>query len=215
MKLSAARKAMLQKAAEAFHRNLDEAPSAYLEGRGLTEEVREAFLLGVVSADAGPTFEKYIGRLSLPYITPTGVVSIRFRCVEDHECEGHPKYLQMAGDSDHLFNVGALHERHPAVAITEGEIDAITADRVLPAVGIPGATKWKPFWGRLFEDHERVYLLGDGDKAGREFCDKLVEKVPNAQPVVFPAGHDVNSYFLEHGEEALSAFILGGEPDAI
>lgn len=202
-------------AAEKFHNSLDETTWAYLNGRGVSVEMAEQFLLGLVSADAGPTFEPFIGRLSLPYCTPTGVVSIRFRCIEDHDCkeEKHPKYLQGKGEADHLYNVAALHERHPGVAVCEGEIDAMFTDLILPAVGVPGATKWKPYWSRLFEDHEKVFILGDGDQAGREFCDKLTALLPNAQPVVFPAGLDVNGFFLEHGQDALEEYILG-PPDA-
>lgn len=200
-------------AAEKFHASLDDQSWAYLANRGITEEQAEAFLLGVVSPDAGPTFEPYIGRLAIPFITPTGVVSIRYRCIEDHECKesGHPKYLQGKGEGDHLYNVGALHERHPAVAVAEGEIDTQFADtHVMPCVGVPGATKWKPYWSRLFEDYDRVFILGDGDKAGRDFCDKLCELLGNAQAVVFPADHDVNSFYSEHGSEALTDFVLQG-----
>lgn len=184
---------------------------AYLNGRGITAEMADQFLLGVVSADAGPTFEPFIGRLSLPFITPTGVVSIRYRCIEDHDCkdEKHPKYLQGKGEQDHLYNVGALHERHPVVAVTEGEIDAMFADLIVPSVGVPGATKWKPYWSRLFEDYDKVFVLGDGDQAGREFCDKLTELLPNAQPVVMPPDMDVNAFYLAHGQGALEEYVLG------
>ena len=212
MKLSQSRKVALGKAADRFHESLDEAHWAYLSSRGITVDMAAQYKLGVVSADAGPTFEPYVGRLSLPFLTPTGVVSIRYRCIVDHDCkdEGHPKYLQGKGEGDHLYNVGAFHERHPAIGVAEGEIDAAFSDTfVLPTVGVPGATKWKPYWTRLFEDFERIFVLGDGDKAGREFCDKLTELLPNAQPVIFPADHDVNSFFLAHGEEALADYVLG------
>lgn len=211
MRLSASRKQALQTAAEKFHQGLDDHHWAYLSDRGITEEMASQFLLGVVSADAGPTFELFVGRLSLPFITPTGVVSIRYRCIEDHDCkdEKHPKYLQGKGEGDHLYNVGALHERHPAVAVCEGEIDAMFADLIVPSVGVPGATKWKPYWSRLFEDYSKVFILGDGDQAGREFCDKLTELLPNAQPVVFPPEMDVNGFFLERGQDALEEYILG------
>lgn len=209
---SASQRVALQAAAEKFHASLSEAASAYLDGRGFTEEMVVARLLGQVSADSEPLYEPFVGRLSIPYITPSGVVSIRFRCIEDHDCKetGHPKYLQMKGDADHLYNVLALHERHPAIGITEGEFDAAIVDEhVLPCVGVPGATKWKPYWSRLFEDFEKVFLIGDGDSAGRKFVDKLTELVPNAQPVVMPKDLDANEYFLKYGAEDLAAFILG------
>lgn len=219
MKLSVSRKQMLQRAADQFHRSLNDQAWAYLSGRGVDEGMVNTYALGLVSEDSEPAFAPYVGRLSIPFITPTGTVAIRFRCIEDHDCEAyerehgfHKKYLQMKGEGDHLYNVGALHERHPAVGITEGEVDAMFADTyILPTVGVPGATKWRPYWGRLFEDFERVFVIGDGDRAGREFCDKLAGILPNAQPVVFPDGLDVNGFYLEHGPDALSGFVLGSK----
>ena len=217
MKPSAARRVALQQAAEKFHASMNGAAWAYLAGRGITEEMATSLLLGLVSADTEPIYADMVGRLAIPYITPSGVVSIRFRCIEDHDCHEHEqqhgwhkKYLQVKGSDDHLYNVGALHERHPAIGITEGEFDAaITDEHVLPCVGVPGATKWKPYWSRLFEDFERVYVIGDGDAAGRKFVDKLTELLPNVHPVVMPPDQDANSFFVENGADALSAFILG------
>lgn len=217
VKLSPSRKKALGKAADRFHDSLDEKTWAYLLGRGFTEDQVAAYNLGVVSANAEPAYEPFIGRLSIPFTTPTGVVALRYRCIEDHNCKEedertgwHKKYLQGKGEGDRLYNVGALHERHPAVAVCEGEIDTMFTDtHVLPAVGVVGATKWKPHWSRLFPDYDRVFAIGDGDKAGREFTDKICEELPNAQPVIFPKGQDVNSFFLEYGAEELSGFILG------
>lgn len=216
-KLSESRKTSLGVAADKFHSNLDEASWAYLSARGITEDMVEAYNLGLVSASSGAKYEPYVGRLSIPFTTPTGVVAIRYRCLEDHDCKvvdeqtgWHKKYLQGKGEGDRLFNVSALHERHPAIAIVEGEIDTMFVDTfVLPAVGLTGVSKWKPYHLRLFEDHDRVFIVGDGDKAGREMVDRLVELLPNGQGVVFPKDYDVNSYYLEHGAEGLTKVILG------
>ena len=210
--LSGSQRQALQRAAEKFHASLDERASGYLEARGITEEVASQRLLGLVSADTEPVYADYIGRLAIPFITPSGVVGIRFRCIEEHDCKEAKctKYLQPKGSKDHLYNVLALHERHPAIAITEGEFDAMIADEfVLPTVGVPGATKWPAHWSRLFDDFAAVYVIGDGDDAGRKFVEKLTELLPNVQPVVMPAGTDVTDYYLEHGDEALARFILG------
>lgn len=217
MKLSPARRVALQQAADKFNASLDEAALGYLAGRGITEEMANERLLGLVSVDTEPVYAEMVGRLAIPYLTPSGVVSIRFRCIEDHDCKEfeeangfHKKYMQMKGSDDHLYNVAALHERHPAIGITEGEFDAaITDEHVLPCVGVPGATKWRPYWGRLFEDFDRVFVIGDGDPAGRKFVDKLVGILPNAHPVMMPADQDPNSYFVTHGADALTGLILG------
>lgn len=211
MKLSDSRKRWLQETAEKYHQALDTTVLDYLEARGISPEQSGQYLLGVVS-DPEPAHEPYSGRLSIPFITPTGVVAIRYRCIEDHNCKdyGHPKYLQGKGEGDHIYNVPALRERHPAIAVCEGELDALTVDtHVLPALGIPGATKWQKHWTRLLEGYERVFAIGDGDDAGRDFAGRLVELLPNAKAVVMPSGQDPNSFYVEHGPEALSDLILG------
>lgn len=211
MRQSPARKVWLQATAEKYHEALNDQASAYLERRGISPEQRSQYLLGVVS-EPEPAHEPYEGRLSLPFITPTGVVSIRYRCIQDHDCKAVKclKYLQGKGEGDHLYNVPAFRERHPAIAVCEGELDALTIDtHVMPAVGVPGATKWKDYWTRLLEGYEQVFAVGDGDDAGRDFTGRLVELLPNARAVVMPSGSDANSYFVEHGADALSALILG------
>lgn len=208
--LSESRKRWLQETAEKYHASLNEAAWDYLAGRGVTEEQCDQYLLGVVS-EPEPAHEPYEGRLAIPFITPTGVVSIRYRCIKNHDCKeaGCTKYLQGKGEGDHLYNVPALRELHPAIAVCEGEIDTLTIDtHVLPAVGVPGATKWKPYWTKLLEGYERVFAVGDGDDAGREFAGRLVELLPSAKAVILPAGEDANSVFVQGGPEALSELIL-------
>jgi len=193
-----------------------------LQARGL-QDIAASYHLGVVT-EPPPAHRRFDGRLSIPYITPAGVVDIRFRCIEDHDCAEiaerekeaevpvqwrHKKYLQVG--EDHVYNVGAFHERSFAIGVCEGELDGAIADTlVLPSVGIAGATKWKSHWSRLFEDYERVFVIGDGDPAGREFSKVVSRKIGNhAVGIVMPDGHDINSYYVEHGEKELIKTILG------
>src|SRR5690606_33265932 len=118
-------------------------------------------------------------------------------------------YLALPGERS-LYNVQALHERHKAIALVEGEVDAMVVDTyVLPAVGVPGARHWKKWWRRMFEDYEKVFVVGDGDKAGEEFAESVGGKLGNASVVVFPEGEDANSILLSGGERKLNELILG------
>jgi DNA primase len=211
VKLSESRKQWLQETAEKYHQALDGPSLAYLASRGITTEQAGQYLLGLVF-DPEPVHADYEGRLAIPFITPTGVVAIRYRCIADHNCKEMkcPKYLQGKGEGDHLYNVPALRERHPALAICEGEIDTLTVDtHVLPAIGVPGATKWKKHWTRMLDGYEQVFAVGDGDEAGKDFSGRLVELLPNAKAVVMPAGQDANSVLLAEGADGLSELILG------
>ncbi len=136
--------------------------------------------------------ETYINRLSIPYITRSGVVDIRFRSMDLSE----PKYMGMAGATTHLYNVSAFF-----ICICEGEIDTITLDSVcgIPAVGVPGVNNWKKHYTRLLQDFEQVFLFADGDNAGTDFGKSLSRELGNLVVVQMPEGEDVNSMYRKNG----------------
>lgn len=210
-KLSASQKASLQRAAELYHSQLDDEAYTYLEGRmpaglGVEEQLEavRSHLLGVVREPA-PGHEDYVGRLCLPYLTPSGVVALRFRCLRDHDCKDVKcaKYLDLGHQETRLYNVAALRLANDTLLVTSGELDAWSATVVgFPAVGISGDTKWKPHWSRNLEDFEEVVAVCDGDKSGREFGKRITTEVERARAVHMPAGHDTNSILVEYGAEA-------------
>ena len=212
MKPSESHKSWLGKLTDRYHEALTPEVLSYLEGRGLGPDAVSGSRLGLV-ADPDPAHEPYRGRLSIPFITPTGVVYMRFRCLEDHDCKeipGHGKYESPAGEQTHLYNVQALHDATDRVGIAEGELDALVATYAgLPTVGCVGVSNWKPYYYRLFDDFQYVYVLGDGDSAGRKWASGLVPNIPGAVSRVQPAGYDVSSYVVEHGAEAWLESVIG------
>lgn len=144
--------------------------------------------------------------LAIPYLRWSpgsagwSVASIRFRQLNAAKA----KYLTVAGDQPRLYNTLALLKRSPFVAITEGEIDAITADVAgIPAVGVPGSQAWKPHFREPFIGYEDVFILADGDDAGRTFAETVASSLPNARIRSMPPGSDVNSLVMERGVQAL------------
>jgi hypothetical protein len=119
----------LSEATAAYTESLlsNEQALTYLEGRGLgDEEVIRDFQLGVVDEPAISEHAAYRGRLSIPYITPAGVVAIKFRCLREHDCKSVdcPKYLP---GNEFLYNVAALHDAGTKLYVSEGELNAITS----------------------------------------------------------------------------------------
>ena len=233
MKPSESHKSWLTELARQYHEALTPEVASYLADRGIDRDAAAGFRLGVV-ADPDPAHEQYRGRLSIPFITPTGVISMRFRCLDTHEvtvwvrhpqgpdteqgtgtfqtCSelNHGKYEGMPGDTTHLYNVQALHDATDSIGVAEGELDAVVATvSGLPTVGCPGASNWKSFYYRLFDDFQYVYVLGDGDSAGRKWASGLVPNIPGAVSRVQPAGYDVSSYVVEHGAEAWLESVIG------
>jgi DNA primase len=183
---------------------------AYLKSRGFTEQVAQQFRLGVVTSPL-VGHERYRGRLAIPYCTPAGVVNFRFRCLEQHSCSeaGHGKYLGLEGLETNLYNVADLKKQGDAVAVCEGELDAITLSMSgIPAVAVPGATNWKKHYRLCLEDFTRVYAFGDADDAGKSLNKRLIESV-RAIPVRLPRGEDCNSLYMKGGADALRRLLSG------
>lgn len=184
----------------------DTSAQEYLTGRGIGPSEAATFRLGVVrTPPAG--HEQYAGRLAIPYLTPAGVVNIRFRCAEAHECEGHPKYLSAEGAGTNLYNVLDLKRDSPFICVAEGEIDTMSLSLAgLPAVGVPGVDTWQKHFSRCLEDFEVVFAFGDGDKAGGKFSNFLARET-RARPIRMPAGEDCNSIFVKEGADGLRRLI--------
>lgn len=209
--LTSQKRAMLEEATQTYVEQLSDEAREYLAGRGLTEETVASNLLGV-AGDPLPGHEKYRGRLVIPYITPAGVVTIRFRTLDGTE----PKYLSMSGAGTRLYNVAALHTGAPFIAICEGEFDALALTQAgLPAVAYPGASTWEPHFTRCFADFETVYVIGDNDvkrdeegallpnpgqRAAEQLCVKLGPRAINVTP---PPNVDVNEWLLRDGREVV------------
>jgi len=174
---------------------------AYLEGRGVTEIVASTRRLGYVN-DPLVGHDQYQGRLVIPYITPSGVVDIRFRSVHDGQ---DPKYLSRPGVETTMYGVADLALDSPIIAICEGEFDAIIASELcgIPAVGVPGVSNWKSYYWRAFEDYDNVIVLCDGDAAGKDFGKKIATSISNATVVVMPDDSDVNSTYLAEGRDGI------------
>ena len=209
-KLANGQRKLLEQATAFYQQSLKEA-LPFLECRGLDEAVARKYRLGVVQRPCSG-HEKVTGRLALPYLSRSGVVTIRFRCLQPHSCKdaGCPKYLSLRGDKPTLYNVEALFAPGPVAAITEGELDAlvITEYAGIPAVGIQGVNAWNDSWSRTLNDFKKVLIVGDGDDAGKSMVDRLVDSVPNAVGVHLPDGQDANDVYLKYGADEL-AMILG------
>ena len=180
----------------------------YLLSRGITGEIAQAAHLGVVS-DPMVGHEPYAGRLAIPYITVSGPVDIRFRCIEDHSCKGagHGKYLSQPGHTPRLFNTYTLEPGGPVAAITEGEFDALIVHHYLgiPCIGVPGAQVWSKgkHYPRMLAGFQRVLVFADADEPGRDMARLIARDVQNATVVHLDEGLDVTDQWLVGGADDL------------
>ena len=196
-----------------YSQSIDEATLGYLEGRGISKQVADQFMLGTV-VDPASGHEQFEGWLSIPYITALGIaVSVKFRRLDN----GKPKYGQPTGQKLHLYNVADVAVDSSHIVVTEGELDAVIISGILriPAVGVPGVAAWKPYYAKLMTGFDTVYVVGDNDlkedgtNPGAEFSKRVASEIINSHIVQLPLGMDINEFYLQHGPTELST-LLGG-----
>lgn len=87
------------------------------EERGISRETLARFHIGLVPDD-DPDFGEYAGWISIPYLTPTGFVDIRFR---NPEPGGKPKYKSQPGAQGRIYNSTAILQARDTLVLAEGE----------------------------------------------------------------------------------------------
>lgn len=178
------------------------------EQRGLTEETIRRFGLGVIPDD-DPDYESERGWVTIPYITPGGYVDLRFRRPPDST---HPaKYKSQPNSQQRIFNTLPVVEGGDTLAITEGEFDCMILTQCgVPAIALPGATAWSPVFALTIQGFDNILICEDGDDegAGAKLSQNILKDIDWAKIVRFP-GHDVNSFYLEHGAAELVEHVLG------
>ena len=195
MKQGALQKELLDKATAKYAANIYRAED-YLKSRGIPLETARLAQLGVVE-EPEVGHEQFQGRLSIPYITKTGAVDLRFRSLNPAV---EPKYMGMTGVETKMYNVLDIDKAGDYIGVCEGELDTITLSSCvgIPCVGVPGANSWKKHYTRLLADFERVFVFADGDQPGTEFARSLARELP-VTIVQLPEGEDVNSAYVKFG----------------
>ena len=195
--LSAEQRSSLEHLTAQAEERLDEM-GPYLEGRGIDRDAAVAARLGCGS-------DEYEGMLSIPYLTPAGVVAIKYRRLGG---DG-PKYDGPAGQVARLYNVRAIVEGGDVIAICEGELDALVCHSyITPAVAAPGVS-WQDHWTRALADFERKLIVvdhdvkEDGSSPGIKHGKSLLTKIPGAELVFPPPGMDLNEWYLAEGPDAI------------
>lgn len=219
-------KAGIQKAVQHFHMALPGSPGwDYLQGRQIGRGTAQALRLGYVDpADPLEGWERFRGRLAIPYLNPKGdAVWIKFRATQETKPnkEGKVvKYAQQEGEEARLYNTISLTTKGDTLCLVEGEFDAIVLTALgIPAVGIPGAGAFKPHMAKALEGWPRTVLFYDNDpvgkngkEAGKALVSAIKAKMPDVIPMVAPGGHnDIGDAYEAGLGEAIKALAYGYE----
>lgn len=204
----------MEEASAIYEGNLRDTPAvhAYLTTRGITGVSAQYFRLGYV-AEPWIGHDEYEGRLSIPYLTPTGIVGMKFRAIPELTERQKPKYTGLHGIPPRLYNAHAvLDQAGDTAVIVEGEFDAIMVQQItgLPSVGVPGVDSWKPYMARVFAGMT-VIMIPDadppnaqtGDRPGEKLVAKIADSIPGLTVIRLPEPNDVTSFVVQEGPEAL------------
>lgn len=204
---SSGRKKTLAGAAVRAHQHLmahrGHAAYQYLtEERGLTDATLTRFMVGLVPDD-DPDFGDKAGWISLPNLTPSGPVTIRYR--RPPGSTDPAKYKSMPGHSPRLFNTTAILTAQDTLCVTEGAIDCMSlAQCGLHAVGLESASSWNKPFALAVHGFDNIIVCEDGDDdgAGSRLSQKILADIDWAKVVRFE-GCDVNDYMNQYGQQAL------------
>jgi DNA primase len=176
-----------------------------MEARGLSLDILKQFQVGIVQGQGvSPSHESVRGFYSIPYLSPTGVLSMRFR--RPPESDAPMKYWSPKSTRTRMFNTNALVNPGHWIAICEGEFDTMAATQAgIPAIGIPGVQSWAPYMRNALSGFSRVIVLADNDDSGQglAFGEMIAEQLDEVKICLAPKGHDVNSTLVELGAAGL------------
>lgn len=179
-----------------FQADLREQDWAWLQNRGLNPATIKKSMLGYVAEG------RYRDAISIPYLNPDGSVrTIRFRYLKP----SRQKYDNFKGANIHIY--GVANTALSKVWVTEGEFDSLVLSQMgFPAVGVPGASGFKPDWKYLFTYCDQVSLVFDSDEAGEKGANRLASilgevVVGDMRLIRLPEGFDVTDMYLRDPEE--------------
>ena len=140
------------------------------------------------------------GRITIPYFEYGAVVTIRGRDFDG--MSGNVKYLGLPGVGSRIYGLDQIRGSD-TILIAAGELDQIVlSEQGYAAIGVPGERIWKkPDWDVEVQDARRIYIVFDGDKAGREGAEKLSAHIgPRSRVVCLPDRTDIGEFFTSKGK---------------
>jgi hypothetical protein len=156
-------------------------PVSFLQGLGL-REIRRSGRLAV----------------TIPYEDQRGrEVRVRVRLA----LEGPDRFRWGKGSQVIPYGLATLDGARKAgqIVLVEGESDAQTLwFHRIPALGVPGATSWKPEWAAYLEEIETIYVVLEPDRGG-EAVAQWIGKAPfrdRVKVVGLGQAKDVSGFYL-------------------
>lgn len=177
---------------------------SYLRGRGITDNVIESAGLGFNPDDTNATWGLTDVWLPRGIVIPW-MIDGKFWRVNVRRASGEPKYQQITGGANALYNADAIVKDGIAVMV-EGEFDCLVLQSHVKGITpvATGAMSWGRVlrWVSLLSINQLVVLSfdvdanGAGDKAVEWWHERLGDKAIH----IAPTAHDVTDMWREGGD---------------
>jgi DNA primase len=184
----------LRELALSYHRQLPDHIRAYLNARGIPDEVISRHLLGWTGL-----------RISIPIPNRDGEIRF-FKLARDPE-DGPdvPKMYVMPRSSGELYGWETVLAKPERIIICEGEFDRLVleAQGFAAVASTGGAGFFRAEWAEHFLSIPEVYICFDRDEAGRRGAERVDRLIPLARIIDLPEevgkGGDVTDFFVRLG----------------
>ncbi len=184
----------LHELALSYHRQLPNRIRAYLNARGIPDNLIHLHLLGWNGQ-----------RITIPVTTRDREIAF-FKFAKDPEDQSSsPKMYATPGSSIELYGWEAVLSKPEKIIICEGEFDRLVLEsqgfHAVTSTG--GAGSFRPEWAEHFLPISEIYLCFDRDEAGRSGAERVGRLVPRSKIVDLPEevgeGGDVTDFFVRLG----------------
>jgi len=177
-----------------YHRQLPDRIRAYLNARGIPDDLIHRHLLGWNDH-----------RITIPIPSRDREIAF-FKLARDPEADSaEPKMLATRGSSLELYGWETVLAKPKKLIICEGEFDRLVLEaRGFSAVtSTGGAGSFRAEWAEDFLRIPDVYVCLDRDEAGRRGAERVASSIPHSRIVDLPKevgdGGDVTDFFVRMG----------------
>ena len=178
-----------------YHRSLPVRVRAYLNARGIPDEIIDYYGLGFDGR-----------RITIPITNRDGEVAF-FKLAKDPEdASDGPKMLASESSHAELYGWERVLAASERIVICEGEFDRLVleAQRIHAVTSTGGAGVFRPEWAEHFARIPDVYVCFDRDDAGWAGALRVARMIPHARIVELPEevgdGGDVTDFFVRLGK---------------
>lgn len=180
--------------AVSYHAALPERIRAYLNARGIADEVIDRHLLGWNGS-----------RITIPIPNVLGEIAFFKLARDPADLTDSPKMLTTPGTQAELFGWERVFERPAELILCEGEFDRLVLETqgFAAATSTGGAGTFRREWAEALAEIPTLYVCFDRDDAGEQGVRRVARLLPRARIVRLPdevgEGGDVTDFFVRLG----------------